>query len=247
VEDFADARAGGERREKNLGLFRGRGNGGAEIDGEQRGERGGLGGVAAGCELRGVAIFQEGPAGGLARRVGGCSAEGGPELDESAENGGFGEFAAEDLAEFGGGFLAFAVEGFPGTQDDGSVAGVGRGLPLAVAADGGGPGQDVGGDEEVGLLGEGPEEIEGDGAVFGDEAVGEFRGEGDGGGRRGDAGCSEAGLNEGRSGRGELGMARQKKAEADVVEPAGGIVEGQQRGGRIRCGSLAPQRGARDL
>lgn len=181
VEDLADARAGGERREENFSFFRGRGNSGAEIDGEQRGERGGLGGVAAGGELRGIAIFQEGPAGGLARRVGGCNAKGGPELDESAENGGFGEFAAEDLAEFGGGFLAFAVEGFPGTQDDGSVAGVGRGLPLAVAAHGGGPGQDVGSDEEVGLLGEGPEEIEGDGAAFGDEAVGEFRGEGDGG------------------------------------------------------------------
>ena len=58
---------------------------------------------------------------------------------------------------------------------------MGRGLPLTVAADGRSPGQDVGGHEEVGLLGEGPEKIEGDGAAFGDEAVGEFRGEGDGG------------------------------------------------------------------
>jgi len=155
VEDFADARAGGERREENLGFFRGRGNGGAEIDGEQRGERGGLGGVAAGGELRRVAILQKSPAGGLARRVEGRGAEGGPKLDESAEDRGFGEFAAEDFAEFNGGFLAFAVEGLPGAEDDGGVAGVGRGFPLAVAADGRGPGQDFRGDEEVGLLGEG--------------------------------------------------------------------------------------------
>jgi hypothetical protein len=57
VQDFADARAGGKRREKDLGLFRGGGDGGAEIDGEQRGERGGLRGVAAGGELRGVEVF----------------------------------------------------------------------------------------------------------------------------------------------------------------------------------------------
>jgi hypothetical protein len=42
-------------------------------------------------------------------------------------------------------------------------------------------------------------------------------------------------------------MTRQKQAEADVVEPAGGIVESQQRGSRVRCGGLVPQRGARDL
>jgi hypothetical protein len=247
VKDFANARARGERREENLGFLRGRSYGGAEIDGEQRGERGGLGGIAAGGELFGEAVFQEGPAGGLAQRVNRCGAEGGPELNESAEDGGFSEFAAEDLTEFDGGFFAFTVEGLPGAEDDGSVAGVGRGLPLAVAADGGGPRQNVGGDEEIGLLGEGSEKIEGDDAALGDKAGGELRGQSDGGGGRGDAGCSEAGLNEGRSGRGKLGMARQKQAEADVVEPARGIVEGQQRGRRIRCGGLVPQRSTRDL
>jgi hypothetical protein len=42
-------------------------------------------------------------------------------------------------------------------------------------------------------------------------------------------------------------MARQKKAEADVVEPARGIVESQQRDSRDGCGGLVPQRGTRDL
>jgi hypothetical protein len=42
-------------------------------------------------------------------------------------------------------------------------------------------------------------------------------------------------------------MAREKEAEADVIEPARGIVEGQQRGSRDGCGGLVPQRGTRDL
>ncbi len=183
----------------------------------------------------------------MTRGVDGCGPEGGPQFDEGAEDGGFGEFAAEDFAEFDGGFFAFAVEGFPGAQDDRSVAGVGRRLPLAIAADGGGPGQDVGGDEEVGLLGEGSEQVEGDGAAFGDEAGGEFRGEGYGGSGRRDAGFSEASFNEGRRGRGKLGMTGQKQTEADVIEPARGIIKGQQRSSRIRRGGLMPQRGTRDL
>ncbi|MGA8908765.1 MAG: hypothetical protein WB524_14195, partial [Acidobacteriaceae bacterium] len=44
-----------------------------------------------------------------------------------------------------------------------------------------------------------------------------------------------------------LGVAREKEAKADVVEPARGVVEGDERGGGVRCGGLMPERGARDL
>lgn len=247
VDDFADAGARGERREEDFSLFSAGGDGGAEIDGEERGERGGLRGVGAGGELGWVTILEEAPARGLAGSVGGDGAEGGPELDEGAEDGGFSELAAEDFADLDGGLLAFAVEGFPSAEDDGGGASGGRGFPLAVTADGGDPGQDFGSDEEVGLFGDGAEEIEGDGAVGLDEAGGEFGGLGDCIRRRHGADQAHAGFNEGGRGRGELGVAREEEAEADFVEPGGGIVEGQQRGGRGRIGGLMPQRGARDL
>jgi hypothetical protein len=94
VDDFADARACGEGREEDFRLFSAGGDGGADVDREERRECGGLRGVGAGGELGGVTIFEKAPAGGLAGGVGGDGAEGGPELDEGAEAGGFGEFAA---------------------------------------------------------------------------------------------------------------------------------------------------------
>jgi hypothetical protein len=103
VDDFADARAGGERREENLGFFGGCGDGGAQIDGEENGEGSSLCSVGSGGELFGAAIFEEGPAGGLVGRVDGHRAEVGPELDEGPEDSGFGEFAAEAILNLDGG------------------------------------------------------------------------------------------------------------------------------------------------
>jgi hypothetical protein len=114
---------------------------------------------------------------------------------------------------------------------------------LAVAANGSGPGKDLRSDEEVGLFGNGAEEVEGDGAAFFDEAGGEFSGGCDGRWRRSDSGCAAAGFNEGGCGGGKLGMAWQEEAEADVVEPGSGVVEGDEPG----VGGLVPQRGAREL
>ena len=243
MEDFADTRAGGERGEEDFRFFGGSGDGGAEIKREQRRERGGLRGVGSGSELGGELMAEEGPAGGLARCEEGDGAQGGPELDEGAEDGGFGELAAETLADVDGGLIAIAVEGFPGAQDDrGNVAG-GRGLPLAIAADGGDEGKDVGSDEAVRLLRKAGEEIEGDGAALGDEAGSEGCGTLDGRrGRRG-SGSAQTGLDKGGRGRGQLGCAGKKEAEAEVVEPGGGAVEGAQS----RIGGLVPQRDARDL
>ncbi len=247
MQDVTDARAGGQRREKDFGLFGGSGDGGVEIEREQRGKCGGLCGVGGGGQLRGEAVFEQGPARGLARGLQGHRAQGGPELDEGAEDGGFGELATEQFANGDGGHLAFAIESFPGAQDDGRSAAAGRGFPLAVSADGSGPGQDFGGDEEVGLLGEGAEKIERDDAAIGDEAGSELGGVGDRCWGWGHAGRAGAGFNEGGRGCGKLGVAREKEAKADVVEPARGVVEGDERGGGVRCGGLMPERGARDL
>jgi len=243
VDDVANARARGERGEENFGFFSSGGDGGAQIDREKRGERGGLRGVGGGGELRGVAILEQAPAGWLAGGVGRGGAEGGPQLDEGAEDGRFGELATEEFANFNGSLRALLVEGLPGAENDGSDAAAGgSGLPLAIAADGNDPGKDVGGNEEVGLLGEGAEEVEGDGAARIDEADGEIHGGGDGVGGRHSADGAHAGFNEGRRGCGELGVPRQEEAEVDVVEPSSGVVVGEDR-----CGVLTPQRGARDL
>jgi hypothetical protein len=247
VNDFADAGAGGERGEEDFGFFGGGGDGGTEIEREECGKGRGGRGVGGGGELRRVEIFEEAPAGGLARRVGRDGAERGPEFDESAEDGSFGELAAKDFAQFDGSFAAFAVEGFPGAENDGGGTPGGSGFPLAVTPDGGGPGQDIGSDEEVGLAGGGPEQVEGDGAALLDEARGESHGAFNRGGGRREAGGAEDGFNEGRRGRGELGVAWQKEAEADLVEPESRIVEGNKCGLDRQCGALMPERGARDL
>lgn len=243
VDDFADARARGERREEDFGFFGGSGDGRAEIDGEENGKRGGLRGIGCGGELLGAAIFEEGPAGGLAGGVDGHRAEVGPELDKGAEDGGFGKLAAEAILNLNGGQLAFAIEGFPRAQDDGGCATAGGGFPLAVAANGCGPGKDLRSDEEVGLFGNCAEEVEGDGATFFDEAGGEFNGACDGGGGWSDGRRAAAGFNEGWCGGGKLGVTWQEEAEADFVEPGGSIVEGDQ----MSVGGLVPQRGAREL
>jgi hypothetical protein len=243
VDDVTDAGACGERGEEDFSFFSGSGDGGAQVDGEQRGERGGLRGVGGSGELGRVAIFEEAPARGLAGGVGGGGAEGGPKLDEGAQDGGLGELAAEEFAQFDGGLRALLVESFPGAEDDGGDAAAGgRGFPMAIAANGNDPGKDVGGDEEVGLLRECAEEVERNGAAGIDEADGEIHGGGDGVGGRHGADRAHAGFDEGRRGRGELGVARQEKAEVDVVEPRSGVVVGED--GR---GVLTPQRGARDL
>jgi hypothetical protein len=247
VEDFADAGAGGERGKEDFGFLGGSGNGGAQIEGEEGGEGGGLRGVGGGGELGGEAGFEEGPAGGAIGGVEGHGAEVGPELDEGAEDGGFGELAAEEFAELDCGQLPFAVEGLESAEDDGGGMSGGRGFPLAIAADGGDPGKDVGRDEEVGLFGKCAEEVEGDETALVDEASGQFGGSVDGGGRGRDARGAEAGLHEGRGGRGELGVAREEEAEAEVIEEAGGVVERAQGGGGVGGGGLVPQRGTRDL
>jgi hypothetical protein len=247
VDDFADARPGGEGREEDFGFFGGCGDGGAEIDGEERREGSGLGGVGRGRELGGVTIFEETPAGWLAGSVSGDGAEGGPELDEGAKDGGFGELASEDFADFDSGFVTFAVEGFPGAKDDGGGAGGGPGLPMAVTADSGDPGQNFGGHKKVRLLGYGAEEVEGNGMTLVDKACGEFGRVSDGIGRRHGTSRAHRGFDKGGRGRRKLGVAREEEAEADVAEPGSGIVESQQRGSSGRMGSLAPQRGARDL
>jgi hypothetical protein len=247
VENFANAGAGGEGREEDFRFFGGGGDGGTQIEGEERGERGGLGGVGTGGELGGKAILKEGPARGGIGRVDGRGAEVGPELDEGTEYGGFGELAAEGILEFDGGHLAFAIQGFPGTKDDGGGPAPGRGFPLALAADGSDPGKDFGGGEEVGLFGKRAEEVEWDGAALVDEAGGERGGLGDGGGRWRDAGGAAASFDERRRGCGELRVAREKEAEAHFIEPLSGGVKSAQWGGGIRCGGLVPKRGARDL
>jgi hypothetical protein len=185
-----------------------------------------LRGIGGGGELLGAAILEEGPASELAGCVDGHRAEVGPEFNEGAEDSGFGKLAAEAILNLDGGHFAFAVEGFPGAQDDGCGASAGGGFPLAVAANGCGPGKDFRSDEEVGLFGSGTEEVEGDGAAFVDEADGEFSSACDGGGWRCDGRCAAAGFNEGGRGRGKLSVAGQEEAEADVVEPAGRVVEG---------------------
>jgi hypothetical protein len=152
VHDFANARTRGQRREKNLGFFRSRGDGRAKIDGEQRGESRGLRGIAAGGQLRGEAILQQAPASRLASRISGGGAERGPKLDEGAKDSRFGDLASENLANRDRGLFAFAVKGFPGADDDGRGAARRSGLPLTVAANSRDPGKDLGRDEEVGLL-----------------------------------------------------------------------------------------------
>ncbi len=204
-------------------------------------------GVGAGGELGWVTILEQAPARGLAGGVGRDGAEARPELDERPENSGFGEFAAEDFRELNSGFPAFLVEGLPGAHDDGGGAAGGSGFPLTVTAHGGDPGQNLGCNEKVRLLRDDAKEVEGDGAVCLNEAGGKFGGLGDGGCGRCDGCGAHDGFDEGGRGRGKLSVARQKEAEADFVEPGGGIVEGQQRRSGGRIGGLMPQRGARDL
>jgi hypothetical protein len=243
MDDVANAGACGEWREENFGLFSSGGDGGAQIDGEECGERGGLPGVGGGGELRGVAIFEEAPAGRLAGGVGRGGAEGGPQLDEGAEDGGFGELAAEEFANFNGSLRALFVESLPGAEDDGGDAAAGgRGLPLAIAADGNDPGKNVGGNEEVGLLREGAEEVERDDVAGIDEADGEIHRGGNGVGGRQGADGAHARFNKRGRGRGELGVTGKEEAEVNVVEPVSGVVVGEDR-----RGVLTPQRGARDL
>jgi len=153
----------------------------------------------------------------------------------------------EPFAQLDGGELAFPVESLEGAKDDGCAAAAGGGLPLAIAAHGDDPGKDFGGDEEVGMFGKSAQKIEGDHAAFADEAGKKTGSDGDGVGRRREAGLAEAGFSKGGRGRGKLRVARQEEAEADVVDPGGGVVQGAQRCRGIRCGSLAPARGARDL
>jgi hypothetical protein len=152
MHDFANARTRGERREKNLGLLGGGGDSGTEVDGEQRGEGGSLRRIAAGGQLRRIAILQQAPAGRLTIRVSGGRAERGPKLDEGAKDSRFGDLASENLANLDRSLFAFAVKGFPGADDDGRGAARRSGLPLTVAANRRDPGKDLGRDEEVGLL-----------------------------------------------------------------------------------------------
>jgi hypothetical protein len=64
-------------------------------------------------------MLQKGPARGLARGRNRHRAEPGPELNERAKNGSFGELAAKELAQLDGGRFSFPIERFPGADDEG--------------------------------------------------------------------------------------------------------------------------------
>ena len=104
VDDVADARSCGERREEGLDLFFGRDDGLAEVERDESRESGGLSGVGSGFDLLGEAGGDEFPKGGCA--VGwrdGEDAEMLPELGEGAEDGGLGDLFTELRGEVVGG------------------------------------------------------------------------------------------------------------------------------------------------
>ena len=104
VDDVADTRTGGQRGEEGFDLGLGGYDGLAEVEGDERGESGGLTGVGSGFELLGEAGGGELPEGWSAVLLGdGEDAEVLPELGEGAEDGGFGDLFAELGGESGGG------------------------------------------------------------------------------------------------------------------------------------------------
>ena len=76
VDDVADARAGGDRREEGLDLLFGGDDGLAEIEGDERGERGRLSGVGSGLDLLGEAGGGQLPERGVRRRAAGWGGRG---------------------------------------------------------------------------------------------------------------------------------------------------------------------------
>ena len=238
VNDIANARARGERREEDFGLLRGGGDGGLQVERDQDGERGGLRLRAADIQLAAVARAEQFPVRRRAVFIGhGHDTHRVPELAERAERSGFRDFAAEAPAQLNGGECAFAsedVEGLDGQRrDTRRTAGGRRALGIALRLQGVEIRQSFRSDEEIGLLagdaGSRAEEIQGNGCTGGDEAREHLRSGGDLRGRGSGIGAARDGFHE--AGRGDRQVLPPWKVEAErrVGEPALGVVEGEKR------------------
>jgi hypothetical protein len=247
VQDFANPRTRGQRREKDLDFFCGGGNRRSQIERKERGERRGLRGVRACRQFGGEAVLQQRPARGFTLGGDRHRAQPGPELHERAQGRRLGDLAADDLPHFDRGQFAFAVERLKRAEHNRRSPSAGGRLPLAISANRRHPGKHFRGNEEIRLLGKSAQQVEGDDAAFTNEAREEFSGFRDCGWRGCDALRTQTGFHERWRRRRELRVTREEQAKSDVVEPLRGGVEGAQRGGRIRPDGLVPQRGARDL
>ncbi len=185
VDNVADARARGERREEDLHFFRGGGDGGLQIERDENGERGGLRVGAADVQLATVPRAEQLPVGALRRIFRGHRHDphGVPELRERTQDSSFGDLATETRAQLDGGESAFAFEqlvGFGGQRRDaGTADSRGGALGIALGLHRVEIGQCFGSGEEVRVLADkagdadagcGAEEIERDDGTRGDEA-----------------------------------------------------------------------------
>ncbi len=212
MNHIANARAGGDGREEGFDILFAGYDGLAEIERDERRERGGLAGVGSGLDLLGEARGGELPEGGSSVGLrNGEDAEVLPEFGEGAEDGGLGDLFAELGCQIVGGegdALGQKIVGGKGEgRDLGGPAGGRRLLPGFVAAEGEDVGEGEGGDDEVWDFGAGAggvaEQVERDGAAVGDEAGEQAAGLIGFGQRGGGIGSAQDGLDEGRRGRWE--------------------------------------------
>ena len=244
VDNVADARARGERREKDLHFFRGGRDGGLQIERDENGERGGLRMGAADVQLAAMPCGKQLPVGTLRRifRGHGHNPHGVPELRERTQDSGFGDLATEARTQLDGGEGAFAFEQLVGLggerRDAGTADGRGCALGISLRLHRVEIGQRLRRGEEVRMLADkagdadagcGAEEIERDDGTRCDEACEHLRGGGDVFRARCGIGAAGDGLYEAGRGHGQMLAARQIEAQGRLSEPALGVVEREQR------------------
>ncbi len=211
----------------------------AEIEGDESAEGGGLAGVGTGFYGLQKAGSGELPAGdAFALPQGRDDANKRPELGEGANDGGFGDLAADFVDDFGDGEGAFFgqhlvdVEGESGDLD--GAGGLGGALPAFVAAQGEDEGEGGGAHDEVGHIAEAPEQVQRNGGALRDKAGNEGTRCFGFGGCDGAFCCTESGFYERRCGGAQRAGAKEQDAAA--IDKITGGFEGKDaaagRGGR---------------
>jgi hypothetical protein len=162
---------------------------------------------------------------------------------QRAQDGRFGEFAAEVFLNLGCRHHAALFEQLPNLCDERRdpvrASRPRRMFPIAVAAQRIHEGQRLKAHEKVGMIGGAAEQVQRQRGVGLDEANQQpFRCLDRRAGWSG-IGLAEAGLDEGWSGGGNLRLAGKKQAEARVLKPCLRVVQSQQR-----LGLLPPERRA---
>jgi hypothetical protein len=159
-------------------------------------------------------------------------AQGLPQLAQSPQNGSFGQLTAQTFSRFCGGHHSVFVQSLPQLEhqrrDFVSCGFLRRVLPIGIPAQRQHERQRILMSEKIGLLADGPKQVQGDHVAGGDQARQQAPCLFNGGSRRCGMTAAHAGFDKRRRRRRQLGVAGQKEAQGMLAAPFLCVIESKE-------------------